>query len=72
MTDLTAYTNARLIDPASKTDVRGAHNQGMEVVYVNSGIHGSELGHPLSSEAVKMAAARYEASPTYAAECLAP
>ena len=24
MTGLTAYTNARLIDPASKTDVRGA------------------------------------------------
>lgn len=55
-----------------KTDVRGANQQGMPVMYVNSGIHGCTIGRPLDLWRVRDLATAHQAIPTYVAEAFAP
>ena len=58
------------IGDSFKTDVRGALAQGMDVLYVNTGIHGRDIGQPLDRSAFDRVAREHEAWPTFAAERL--
>ena len=60
------------IGDSFKTDVRGANQQGMDVLYVNTGIHGGEVGRPLDAKRLRKLALAHGAIPTYAAEALNP
>lgn len=51
-----------------KTDVRGALRQGMDVLFVGTGIHGADVGRPLDMAKVAAVATAHEARPTYAAD----
>ena len=51
-----------------KTDVRGALRQGMDVLFVGTGIHGREVGGPLDMSKVAAVADAHEAVPTFAAD----
>ena len=51
-----------------KTDVRGANAQGMDVLYVNTGIHGADIGRPLSMDRIAQLSEENQAVPTYVAE----
>ena len=51
-----------------KTDVRGALRQGMDVLFVGTGIHGHEVGRPLEMSQVAAVAQAHDAAPTYAAD----
>ena len=55
-----------------KTDVLGAQRQGLDVLYVNSGIHGTVVGHPLKMDKIALLAAEVGAAPTYVAEAFRP
>ena len=55
-----------------KTDMRGARRQGMDCLYVNSGIHAQEIGTPLDLLKIAHLAKETNSSPTYAAESFAP
>ncbi len=60
------------IGDSFKTDVLGAQRQGMDVLYVNSGIHGAEVGRPIDMDKIAELAAGVGATPTYVADALAP
>lgn len=55
-----------------KTDVLGAQRQGMDVLYVNSGIHGGEVERPIDMSKIADLAAGVGATPTYVAEAFRP
>ena len=51
-----------------KTDVRGACQQGMDVLFVGTGIHGHEVGQPLNMTKVVEIGRSLDAIPTYATD----
>ena len=55
-----------------KTDVRGAGRQGIDSLFVGTGIHGREVGQPLDMAKVAALGRCLEASPTYAADQFSP
>lgn len=58
------------IGDSFKTDVTGAIHQGMDVLFVASGIHGHEVGRPLDPHRLALVAADHGVSPTHAADFL--
>ncbi|MGB0784699.1 MAG: TIGR01459 family HAD-type hydrolase [Alphaproteobacteria bacterium] len=60
------------IGDSFKTDVRGAIAHGIDVLYVNSGIHRNEISQPMDQKKFNEMALIHQAWPTYAADKLAP
>ena len=58
------------IGDSFKTDIRGALRHGIDVLYVNTGIHSMEIGQPLDPQRLAQVAKAHDAWPTYAAERL--
>ncbi len=58
------------IGDSFKTDIRGARRHGIDVLYVNTGIHSGEIGQPLDPERLAQVAKDHDVWPTYAADRL--
>ena len=63
-------TDLLAIGDSLRTDVRGAIDQGMDVLFVASGIHRPEVGTPLTLSKIQTLTG--PTPPTYAAEALQP